>query len=168
MESESLSEPVYKFVYPKITVIASDLTIKDAAKSMHANNVESVLVFEEDHVIGIITEKDILKDVVAEGLDPSKTIVAQIVKKPIIGIQKNEPVSKAVELMIKNNIRRLVVFDDKRPLGIIRRKQISGVLKIREISLPELENPFLIICPYCLSEFDEANSAKNHIDKNHF
>ena len=70
--------------------------------------------------------------------------------------------------MIKNNIRRLVVFDDKRPLWIIRRKQISGVLKIREISLPELENPFLIICPYCLSEFDEANSAKNHIDKNHF
>ncbi len=80
MEPDSLSEPVSKFVYPKITVIASDLTIKDAAKSMHANNVESVLVFEEDHVIGIITEKDILKDVVAEGLDPSKTIVAQIVK----------------------------------------------------------------------------------------
>jgi len=168
MEPESKSEPVSKFVYPKITVIASHLTIQDAAKAMKSNNVESVLVFEEDHVIGIITERDILKDVLSKGLDPSKTNVSLIVKKPIIGIQKNEPVSKAVELMRKNNVRRLVVFDDKRPLGIIRRKQISGVLEVREILLPELENPFLIICPYCFSEFDEADSARNHIDKNHF
>jgi signal-transduction protein with cAMP-binding, CBS, and nucleotidyltransferase domain len=168
MEPKSQSEPVSKFIYPKITVIASKLTINDAAKAMHTNNVESVLVFEGDHVIGIITERDILNEVVAKGLDPTKTNVAQIVKKPIIGIQKNEPVSKAIELMRENNIRRLVVFDDKRPLGIIRRKQLSGVLEVREILLPELENPSLITCPYCFSEFDDADSARNHIDKIHF
>ena len=67
-----LNEPVIKFTNPKMTVVASNLTIHDTAKDMAESKVDSILIFEHGQIIGIMTEKDILHDVVAKGLDPKK------------------------------------------------------------------------------------------------
>ncbi len=50
--------------------------------------VESVIVFEGESVVGIITDRDILSDVVAAGLDPLKVKVSQIMIKPLATFQK--------------------------------------------------------------------------------
>src|SRR5574341_1730917 len=111
-----LNEPVTKFMNPKMTTVASNLTIKDATKAMVDSKIDSILVFEHGKIIGMVTEKDILHDVVAKGLDPTKTIIKKITKGPLITIQKNATVRDALKLMKKHDIRRLVVMD-KRPIG---------------------------------------------------
>ena len=55
-----------------MTVVASNLTIHDTAKDMAESKVDSILIFEHGQIIGIMTEKDILHDVVAKGLDQKK------------------------------------------------------------------------------------------------
>lgn len=168
LTEESLSEPVSKYIYPKLTTIASELTVSDAAKIMIEKMVESIIVFENESVVGIITDRDILNDVVAEGLDPLKIKVSQIMRKPILTIPKDATVREAINIMAENNIRRLLVMDDSRPLGIIRRKQLSGVLHVRGVILPELENPTVYSCPYCSEKFDSLQSISKHINESHF
>ena len=168
MPEISLSDPVTNFIYPKLTTIAGELTVSDAAKIMAEKMVESVIVFEGDSVVGIITDRDILGDVVAEGLDPLKIKVSQIMRKPLITIAKEATVRDAIKIMAENNIRRLVVMDGSRPLGIIRRKQLSGVLQVRGVILPELEHPTVFTCPYCREKLDSLNSISKHINESHF
>lgn len=168
MTENSLSDPVSKYIYPKLTTISSELTVSDAAKIMAEKMVESVIVFEGESIVGIITDRDILSDVVAAGLDPLKVKVSQIMRKPLATISKDATVRNAINIMTEKNIRRLVVMDGSRPLGLVRRKQLSGVLQVRGVILPELEHPSVFTCPYCREEFDSQNSISKHINESHF
>ena len=160
-----LIEPVIKFTNPKMTAVASNLTIHDAAKAMVDSKVDSILVFEHGKIIGIMTEKDILHDVVAKGLDPKKITIKKITKSPLITIQKNATVRKALELMKKHDIRRLVVMD-KRPVGLITQKMVCGNVREDAFTLPELVSD-RIFCPYCSSQFETKKILSKHIDDIH-
>ena len=166
MIPDLLNEPVSKFTNKKMTTIASDLTIQDAAKAMAESKVDSILVFEKSQIIGMVTEKDILHDIVAKGLDPSKTTLREIVKGPLITIKKTAPVKEALEIMKKYDIRRLVVID-KRPIGLITQKMVCGNLTDKHIVLPELEIPDKTSCPYCSQNFENNKTLGAHIDKIH-
>ena len=168
MTENSLAEPVSKYIYPKLTTISSELTVSDAAKIMAEKMVESIIVFEGESVVGFITDRDILSDIVAAGLDPLKIKVSQIMRKPLITISKDFTVREAINIMAEKNIRRLVVMDGSRPLGLVRRKQLGGVLQLRGVILPELEHPTVLTCPYCPEEFDAQNSISKHINESHF
>lgn len=166
MIPDLLGEPVSKFTNKKMTIIASNITIQDAANAMTESKVGSILVFEKNKIIGMVTEKDILQDIVAKGLDPSNTVLKEIVKGPLITIKKTASVKKALEIMKKHDIRRLIVMD-KRPIGIITQKMICGNLTDRDITLPELESPDKTTCPYCTAKFENNKSLSKHIDKIH-
>jgi predicted transcriptional regulator len=166
MISDLLNEPVSKFTNKKMTTISSDLTIQDAAKAMSESKVDSILVFEKSKIIGMVTERDILQDIVAKGLDPSSTTLKEIVKSPLITINKTASVKEALQIMKKHDIRRLIVMD-KRPIGLITQKMVCGNLTDRNIVLPELEIPDKTMCPYCTENFGNSKNLENHIDKIH-
>lgn len=167
MPDEFLNSPITPFINPKLVVAASDLTVTDAAKVMLDSRVNSVLVFEDDKVIGIITNKDFLTDIVAKGHDPTTIRIKEITHSPLITIHKNSKVGEAIELMQKHNIRRLVVKDDKRTIGILSQKKIIGNERNQAILLPELEIPNKIKCPYCEIILDNKQSLLSHIDTSH-
>jgi len=160
-----LNEPVEKFINPKMTAVASNLTIHDAAKAMSDSEVDSILVFEHGQIIGIMTEKDIFHDVVAKGLDPKKTTIKKIAKGPLITIKKDATVRDAIKLMKRHNIRRLVVID-KRPIGLITQKMVCGNLGEDSFTLPELVSD-KVFCPYCSSQFENKKVLSKHIDDIH-
>lgn len=166
MVLELLNEPVSKFVNPKMTAIESNLTIQDAAQAMAESKADSILVFENGKITGMVTEKDILYDIVAKGLDPTKTILKQITKSPLITIPKTSPVREALDLMKKHDIRRLVVMD-KRPIGLVTQKMVCGNLEEHRLLLPELETVDKKFCPYCSKQFKDKKSVCRHIDNVH-
>ena len=166
MISNLLNEPVSKFANKKMTTVASNLTIQDAAKAMTESKVDSILVFEKNQIIGMVTEKDILHDIVAKGLDPAKITLRKIAKGPIITIKKTASVKDALKIMKKHDIRRLVVVD-KRPIGLITQKMVCGNLTNRRVILPELETPDKTSCPYCSKNFESNQRLSSHINKIH-
>ena len=66
MSFQMLEEPVSKYTNHQMVVVASNFKVSDAAKTMTKSKVDSIIVFEDDDVIGIVTQKDILSDVVAK------------------------------------------------------------------------------------------------------
>ncbi len=162
-----LNEPVSKYTDHQMTVIESHYKVDHAAKIMMDSQVESILVYENDDVIGIVTMKDIFRDVVAQGKDPTQISLKEIAHKPIIKIHKDEKVKDAIALMTKNDIRRLIVVNEERPIGIISQKAVIGNLGKYSATLPELEIPNKIRCPYCSSLFDDKKLLSHHIDDIH-
>jgi len=163
MLSQILNEPVSKYTSHKMVTIDASLTVQDAAKAMVEAKVDSILVYTNYNVIGIVTIKDMLAEIIAKGKDPSKVSVVKLAQRKIIKINKDATVIEAIDLMNKNDIRRLVVWNDERPIGLISRKTIVGNMHDYSVELPELEIPDKVKCPYCQSEFDDKKSLSAHI-----
>lgn len=167
MSADFLESPITPFVNPRLVVAASNLTVTDAAKVMLESGVNSILVFEDEKVIGIVTNRDFLNDVVAKGLDPTVTTIKKISHQPLITISKDAKVKDAIDLMKKHDIRRLIVKDESRTIGTISQKKIVGDLRDHAVIIPEFDLPNKITCPYCSSYFDDRDSLSSHIDNIH-
>lgn len=162
-----LNEPVSKYADHHMITVEVHVNVDEVAKAMVESQVDSILVFENSNVVGIVTLKDMLTDVLAKGKDPTKTPVQEITHKPIISINGNATVKEAISLMNKNNIRRLIVKNEERLIGIISQRAVIGNLGKFSAVLPELEIPNKIRCPYCSSVFDDKKTLSSHIDDIH-
>ncbi|MCX6775736.1 MAG: CBS domain-containing protein [Candidatus Micrarchaeota archaeon] len=103
-----------------ITLVNQEATILEIAKLMERKGIGSVLVETRNGVNGILTERDILKKVVAAGLDPSVAKAKQAMTKMIKTVGNEADIFEANELFNRYNIRRLPVTDSKgKIIGII-------------------------------------------------
>lgn len=167
MLKQVLEEPVSKFTDPKLVIVEKNVTVTDAVKLMVERKIDSVLVSESDDIVGIVTNRDILSEVVAKGKNPNNTRIFEIANKPIIKIHKDASVKDAINLMNSHDIRRLVVKNDAKIIGTITRNQIMGNSNQYAIELPELEIPDKYLCHYCGSIFKTKQILSRHIDDIH-
>ena len=109
---------------PPLTV-APDLTVLAAARAMTDRNVSAAAVTDNDRLVGIITERDVLREVVAAGLDPTNVRVAQVMSSPAISVSMRTSVADAAATMRDNHIRHLTVLDvNGRVLGILAQRYV--------------------------------------------
>ncbi|MBI2208093.1 CBS domain-containing protein [Candidatus Woesearchaeota archaeon] len=109
--------------------ITSGATVSEAARIMDRKIVGSLLVEEKGKVVGIITERDILRKVVAKGKIPDKLRVKDIMSSPLVTIDANEDILEASSIMDRERIRRLVVTENGIIVGKVTANSISRNLK---------------------------------------
>ena len=106
-------------------VITTDVddSVKNAARAMAKFGISSLLVFSEEGLKGILTERDIITRIVCAGLDPSEVPVCDVMSEPVIVVAPDTPLENAVELMLVHQIKKLPIIDQKEEsynvLGII-------------------------------------------------
>ncbi len=160
-----LDEAVKKFIQKEI-MIDGDESVANAAKMMKDKKVGSLIV-KDKNTNGIITERDILYKITAEGKDAKKVKVKDIMSKPLITIDANASVKDAIALMSKHNIRRVVVVENNQIIGVVTQRVITGNIKDYETPIASIDIPKGILCPYCESSFDTKEELSKHIDKIH-
>jgi CBS domain-containing protein len=96
-----------------------DDTVKDAAVVMRDSDIGDVIVVEDGQVTGILTDRDIAVRAVAEGRDADSTSVSDICTSGIEAIEPDASVDDALRKMRDEDIRRLPVVKNGRPVGII-------------------------------------------------
>jgi|TARA_Y100000310_G_C20597752_1_gene771378 CBS domain-containing protein len=111
------------------TKLPSDTTVSEAAAMMEQKSIGSVLVEKNNKIIGIMTERDILKKIVAKGENSDVLRVKDIMSYPIITIDANESMVKASEKMDQHRIRRLVVTKNGQIVGKVTANSISRSIK---------------------------------------
>jgi len=118
-----------------IAIVDPSITVFEAAKIMKKRKIGNVIIVKNEQPIGILTESDILKKVVAEGKSPNKVIVKDIMTTPLIIIDPYVTLEQANETMGKCNVRRLPVTENHKLIGIITQKDISRMSPVlHEIS----------------------------------
>ena len=97
------------------------------ARKMRDEMVGSLVVIEGNKVVGILTEQDLARKVVAEAKDAHATLVKEIMSKKVVYINPDEDINKAVELMGQNSIKHLPVISNGKLEGIITFKDIIAI-----------------------------------------
>jgi CBS domain-containing protein len=141
--------------------------IRYIAELMKEKKVGSVLIKEGNQYVGIITERDILYKVVAEGKDPIKTKAKEIMSSPLITIEKDKDISEAIKIFKEKNIRRLPVRDGNEIIGILTLRTLIGDLKPGEEITQEIEEIKGLVCAFCGSIFTNEKELSKHIDRVH-
>jgi CBS domain-containing protein len=100
--------------------IPSSSPITEAAKRMRAANVGTVIVEEDGHSCGIVTDRDIAVRAVADGRNLDATPVSAICSKVLITVSPDDDLDRAIEMMRDRAIRRLLVVDARNDtIGIL-------------------------------------------------
>ena len=94
--------------------------VSEAARVMREADIGDVVVTRPDgSVCGIVTDRDLALNVVAEGHDPASMVVRDVCNHTVESVESSDPVGKAVKMMSGRAIRRLPVIDDGRLVGIV-------------------------------------------------
>lgn len=120
-----------EIIRPLITVPYS-MNIAGVAVTMDLHNTHCVLVEHVDSSLGIITEKDIIRSVVARCKDPSQIRAWEIMKQPVITADEETDIRDAVELMKLHKVRNVIVVRGKEILGVVKRSTILNNIKFEE------------------------------------
>lgn len=108
--------------------VEPDRSIEDCAGVMVNSHVGSLVIIKDNRLVGIITEQDIVRKVVAKKMDPSKTFVKDVMITKLITAEPSDDIYEALVLMRDNNIRHLPVVHKHRLVGYLT---IKDVLKIQ-------------------------------------
>jgi CBS domain-containing protein len=101
-------------------------TLVEAAADMRANRISALAVLGGDAIIGILTERDLLR-AIADGRNPETTHVSQYMTHSPRTIEAGEPAARAAEMMIRHRVRHLPVTDKGRLVGFLSARDLLAL-----------------------------------------
>ncbi len=113
----------------QVVYLGVQATAREAAKLMRKNNVGAVLFIEDEALKGILTVNDMTYRVIAEGLDPDKTLLGEVMTPDPDTVSSDTTAIDALRLMQDGDYRHLPVVDGGRVLGLVSRRDFHGVEK---------------------------------------
>jgi CBS domain-containing protein len=126
----SATTTVGQLMTERLETISPSDTAQEAAKKMRDKKVSSLVVTDvEDKPIGIVTERDLVRQVCTKVINSNDVIVHRIMSSPLATIDANSSVEVAADIMIQNKVRHLLVVDENKVLGIITPSDFTGYLK---------------------------------------
>ncbi len=118
--------PVHKVMARNIVTVNATTTVSEVAGLMASKNIGSVLVMDSDRgeYVGIVTERDIVRKVVAKGVDASSYMVKGIMSTPLVTIDRDKTIFEAGDLMDQKKVRHLAVVEGDKIVGIVSIRDI--------------------------------------------
>jgi CBS domain-containing protein len=110
----------------KPVTASAEITVAAAARLMKEHRIGAILVIQEGRLAGIFTERDALFRVIAEGRDPARTRVAEVMTANPRTIGPDRPFGHALHLMYEGGFRHVPVVDNGRPLGVVSARDALG------------------------------------------
>ncbi len=114
---------VFDITTKRLEFVAEMASVQEAARKMKEKNVSSLIVTDEkDKPKGLVTEQDLVRKVCINDVNTSSVTIREIMSSPLIVINSNLSPSIAIDKMLQNNVRHLLVVDNtdaNKPVGII-------------------------------------------------
>jgi len=116
---EKLLSAVSDLMSREIRTVAADATLREASRLMAKYNVGSLLVLGGGQYLGILTDTDLARKGLAQGVNPEEDRVQSLMSSPIITIDSHRLVEEARALMKGKGIRHLAVTEEGKIVGLI-------------------------------------------------
>lgn len=102
-----------------VKTVRIDSTIREVVQKMNKFDIGSIVVVDDRRPVGIITERDILRRIVEQYIDPSIVKVNEIMSQPLMTVDPDASIEESARLMAKKQIKKLPVVENGRLVGII-------------------------------------------------
>jgi signal-transduction protein with cAMP-binding, CBS, and nucleotidyltransferase domain len=103
----------------RIITVDENMSALEAIRTMTENENWSVIVMRSGIYIGLMTDRDFIRRCVAQGLDPAKTPVGDLASCPLITIDPEETLGRALRIMVEKKIRRIFIAEGGKIVGRI-------------------------------------------------
>ena len=124
-EDTGMSLKVEDVMVKEVITIDENSSVKEAAEIMNKFEIGCLIAVSKKKAVGIVTERDMLKRVVAESRDASKNKVKDIMSSPLVVVEPNMDLEEAVKLMFQMKIKKLPVVEEKRLVGLVSLTDIA-------------------------------------------
>lgn len=113
----------------ELTTVAPETSVSEAAERMAREDIGPLPVVENDRLVGIVTDRDLVVRVLAEGRDPRSTTVREVASKEPVTVSVDDDLVTTLDLLAKHQVRRVPVVDGDRLVGIVAQADVA-----REVS----------------------------------
>jgi CBS domain-containing protein len=124
-QDSEVSLKVEDVMVKDVMTIDENSTVKEAAEVMNKFEIGCLIAIRKGKAMGIITERDLLKRVVADARDATKTKVKDVMSSPLVVVEPNLNLEDAVRLMFQMKIKKLPVVEEKRLVGLVTLTDIA-------------------------------------------
>ncbi len=163
---EALSRRVEELADPEFPIVEEHSAVSQAVEMMCNVNRCAAIVKFVDGSLGILTDMDVLRGVVARGLDARSTRVGQLASRPLETVQDGTKVGEALALMASKRLRYLgVVSREGRLRGLLTFEEVLGPAGPAIVPIPRVPGNY--VCPFCGSAFGSKEELSRHIDLVH-
>jgi CBS domain-containing protein len=129
---DKVYQPLSVLMHTRMETVRSEQTVLEAAQAMTEKRIGSLLVQKTGNMVGIVTETDLVRKVLAAGLPASGTSVGTVMNAPLIQIDINHTVRDASRLMAENRIRHLAVAEDNKVVGLLSVRDLIKMVSVRD------------------------------------
>ena len=105
--------------------VSGDTTVLEVAKKLAAEDYGSLPICDGDKLQGMITDRDIVVKVLAEGKDPATTKVIDLIQGEVVTIGADDSVEEAARTMAEHQVRRLPVIDGNKLVGMLAQADLA-------------------------------------------
>ena len=112
-----------------VVTIEDDKTALDAARLISEKDVSFLVIMKNNIPIGVLSESDFVKRLAADDKKASEVIVSEIMSSNFRWVEPETEIEDAIQKMLNNNVRRLVILDNNKLAGVITQTDLTGFLR---------------------------------------
>ena len=112
-----------------VITIENDKTAQDAAKIIAEKDISFLVIMNEGKPQGVLSESDFVRKVAAENKKASETKISEIMSYKFRSVGPNTTIEDAIQKMLNNNIRRLLILNDEKLVGVITQTDLASYLR---------------------------------------
>ena len=129
---DDVYRPLSVLMRTTMETIASERTVQEAAQTMAEKRIGSLLILERGDMVGIVTETDLVRKVIAARLPARSTPIGAVMSYPLIQIDINHTVRDASRLMAEKRIRHLAVTEENKIVGLLSVRDLVKMVSVRD------------------------------------
>ncbi len=112
-----------------VITIQEDKSALDAAKLISEKDISFLVIVKDDKPIGVITERDFVRKIAVQDKQASLTPLSEIMSYKFRWVKPSTEIEDAVQKMLNHNIRRLIVLEDEKLVGVITQTDLADFLR---------------------------------------
>ncbi|MBB1509801.1 CBS domain-containing protein [Tessaracoccus sp. Y36] len=113
--------------------LAPDDTLVDAAKQLAQHDVGSMPVLENGRLVGVLTDRDIVVNGIAKGVDPASCSVRDVATRDVVCVDVDDDASVVAKVLADNQIRRVPVLDGDEVVGIVAQADVAVQMDVSTV-----------------------------------
>jgi len=115
---------IHEQIKEKVITAKEEWNIVTAAQLLDKHTIGSLIVTKDEKLVGILTERDIIRSVVAKGLAPNKVLIKDVMTKNVVTADVKFGIKKIFEMLQKAPFRHLPIVDDGKPVGMVSKRDL--------------------------------------------
>lgn len=109
-----------------VVTVDVGVSVREAVERMNAQEIGCLVVLEKGQYAGMLTERDVLRRVVAEARNPEEVLVGQVMSKPLTVVDPEANLEDAVKLMLEKRVKKLPVVKGEKLVGLITMTDVAS------------------------------------------